>query len=720
MISVIVYGRNDVHGYNAHRRLALSLNCMAEVLTHPDDEIVFVDYNTPDELPTLIEAVADTLTARCLSTLRVLRVRPETHHRRYAAHTHLPIVEPVARNIAARRSNPANRWLLSTTTDMILVPLSERSVSETCADLRDGFYGLPRFELPEWLWEQIPRSEARRALEEISRLGPALRLDETTTSHEEMRFDAPGDFQLMLRDEFFAIDGFDEAMLLGWHVDTNLSKRLFLRRGSIESLGESVAGYHCNHHRIPTVYHGTALANDLQRFFYDLDRSDVPAQRDTWGLVDEEIEELVVGERANAEFTAAALAACEGSGVAPSAGSDATQERFSLEYDSRHALPFVVDALRTAPRTAVVAYVGANHELERLLAAFVATWNRSSLLVASLDDPAFAAAVDEAADVVVADLGVDAAILGAPLVEGSGVEFTRTRRELVCAYELLRQIVALERARLEAGRSPRRFVLVNSGTQFWSTFVLANLDCGSTTPYSRVRNAVVKREPIESEAVASAEEHAARLVRWLGRDDSPTGRIVVDQDVARVRRLSDYSGFGSGWWYPDWWGIWTSGARSELSVELGQGSRGAVELTFVFDALRLPAPGVLDVTMHVNGEPLSTRTFTNAVPADQPASPGSRRRPARRAVRDLLAAVARRARAAGVPGVDWTIGTVRRLRSSGRRPPEGQFRWGVSLPENAFHHGKLDLVLAVAEPVDWEDDRRLGLYLSGLEVERQP
>ena len=66
MISVILYGRNDAHGYNLHRRAALSLNCLAEVLTDADDEIVFVDYNTPDELPTFVEALADTLTDRCL------------------------------------------------------------------------------------------------------------------------------------------------------------------------------------------------------------------------------------------------------------------------------------------------------------------------------------------------------------------------------------------------------------------------------------------------------------------------------------------------------------------------------------------------------------------------------------------------------------------------------------------------------------------------------
>jgi hypothetical protein len=168
MISVILYGRNDAHGYNLHRRAALSLNCIAEVLTDPDDELIFVDYNTPDELPTFIEAISDTLTERCLGLLRVLRVPSAVHDQRFSTRTHLPALEPIARNVAARRANPSNRWLLSTNTDMIFVPLQARSMSEICRNLPDGFYGLPRFELPEWLWERLPRSDPSRALADIA------------------------------------------------------------------------------------------------------------------------------------------------------------------------------------------------------------------------------------------------------------------------------------------------------------------------------------------------------------------------------------------------------------------------------------------------------------------------------------------------------------------------------------------------------------------------
>ena len=99
MISIVLYGRNDNYGYNLHKRAALSLNCMAEVLTDPDDEILFVDYNTDNDFPTFPEAIQDTLTEKAQRLLRVFRVRPAIHARWKNA-THLFTLEPLARNVA--------------------------------------------------------------------------------------------------------------------------------------------------------------------------------------------------------------------------------------------------------------------------------------------------------------------------------------------------------------------------------------------------------------------------------------------------------------------------------------------------------------------------------------------------------------------------------------------------------------------------------------------
>jgi len=592
VISVIVYGRNDVHGYNAHRRTALSLNCIAELLTDSDDEIVFVDYNTPDELPTLPAALADTLTQRCLSLLRVIRVPARVHRQHFAERTHLPIVEPVARNAGVRRASPSNRWLLSTTTDMVFVPLRGRTLSETCSELPDGFYALPRFELPEWVWEQIPRDDSKAAIAAIADMGPRLRLDEKTLSHGPIRFDAPGDFQLVLRDDFVAIDGFDEEMLLGWHVDSNLSKRLLLHRGSISSLEEDVAGYHCNHTRMPTIYHRSEAANDLNRFFFALDQVELPAQRKVWGLADVKLDEVQVDGHARARFSDAVLATTvDASG--PLGPFDARDTKFALAYDSSHVLSFVVDALSVSSPDARVAYVGCNSALEARLSELVARLELAGpLAAADLEDEDSLADLDRVADVFIIDLGIDLSVLPAPLSAGDGSEFATLRARLFKTFRAFRRVVELERARLERGAHPRRFVLVNSAAVFWNAYVLAQLHCSQTTAHSRVRRAVVKAVPDESEAAKGAQARAVRLGRWITRRDFPRRSLEIRPgETVEIRELDHYAGFGDGWAFPDRAAIRTRGCALGALDRSRRELAGTVHADVVVRRRRSPAGG---------------------------------------------------------------------------------------------------------------------------------
>src|SRR5260370_1407618 len=153
MFSDDLYGRYVIHGYMLDNRAAISFNAIAEVMSDPVDEILFVDYNTPDDHPTFPEAIHDTLTDKCKKHMRVFGVRPE-HHEPLKSKTHLVALEAQSRNLALRRSNPNNRWILYTNTDMLLVPRDERqSLSDVLGELPDGFYQTPRFELPEMLWE---------------------------------------------------------------------------------------------------------------------------------------------------------------------------------------------------------------------------------------------------------------------------------------------------------------------------------------------------------------------------------------------------------------------------------------------------------------------------------------------------------------------------------------------------------------------------------------
>jgi hypothetical protein len=611
VISVLVYGRNDAHGYNLHRRAALSFNCIAEVLTDPDDEIVFVDYNTPDELPTFVEALSDTLTERCLELLRVIRVPASIHEERFAERTHLPALEPVARNAAVRRANPANRWLLSTNTDMIFLPRSGRSLSEICAELADGFYGLPRYELPEWLWERLPRSDPAVALAEIARLGPALSLDEPTLSNEWIRFDAPGDFQLVLREDFVAIDGLDEEMILGYHVDSNFSKRMLLQRGSIESLESELAGYHCNHNRTPTVYHGAkTVSNDLRRFFLAVERPDLPTQRETWGLVGDELEEISPTERSGGRFAEAVLAAAP-KRVGPRAPSDAARVSYELTYDTGHVLPFVADSLAVAPPHATIVYVGANSLLEQSLAALMAELDGGrSLAVADLDDPSSVDELARTADLFVVDLGLDLSLSPEPSAPATGYRPSPLPVELAWAYFALERLVELERARVELGAHPRRFVLVHSWTVFWDAYVLMHFDCSHMTAHSRVRRGIVRPVPIDDELVQALQLQERRLIRWVTREELGRHHVPLPpREPLQLAELTDYGGFGDGWSLPDAAGLWTQGEHSELVLALDGNDEGGCVLRLTLGSICVARGESLAVEALVNGEPVAARLF---------------------------------------------------------------------------------------------------------------
>jgi hypothetical protein len=367
MISLILYGRNDSYGYNLHKRAALSLNCMAEIL-RDDDEILFVDYNTPDDYPTFPEAIIDTLTETARRRLRILRVRPH-HHERFRSRTHLVALEPVARNVAVRRSNPHNRWILSTNTDMIFVPHGKELLTDIVRDLPDGFYHLPRFEIPESLWETLDRKEPQRTIEDIRGWGRMVHLHEIVYARPEIKYDGPGDFQLILRSDLFRIHGFHEEMLHGWHVDSNIAKRLYLIYGSVGEVIDRLFGYHCDHTRqITPAHRHNAIQNDSQTFFEEVTLPEIPEQEYNWGLADEVIEEISLRKSENV-FLKALQAAIAIPMVAPTKVHYQSESFDRITYDARHVLPFLIDLLSNYPRDISVGWYGGNPELLKMFAA---------------------------------------------------------------------------------------------------------------------------------------------------------------------------------------------------------------------------------------------------------------------------------------------------------------------------------------------------------------
>ena len=372
MLSVVVYGRNDNHGYNLHKRAAISLNCIAEVLTAPGDEIIFVDYNTPDDLPTFPESIQDTLTGRAKKLVRILRVRP-SQHERFRRKTEIVAFEPVARNVGVRRSNPDNRWILSTNTDMIFVPRRGTSLSEIITLLPDAYYHLARFELPEPLWESLDRQNPAAMIDAVRAWGEEFHLNDIAfcpPDFPQIKYDAPGDFQLVLRSDLWRVHGFDESMLLSFHVDSNLAVRLALLPRPIGDIIDQLYGYHCDHTRQLTPAHRyDSQANDPQKFLADVSSPEVAEQAQIWGLADENVEEVTV-DGTSRLF----LASLRGAITQPLA--EPTQFEYyggvdeRTDYTVEHVLPFLAGTFSSYSRDVTLGWFGAKRALLEKFAEF--------------------------------------------------------------------------------------------------------------------------------------------------------------------------------------------------------------------------------------------------------------------------------------------------------------------------------------------------------------
>ena len=149
---------------------------------------------------------------------------------------------------------------------------------------------MPRFEIPEYLWETLDRHGGSDR--DVREWGSALHLNEVVAGLPN-RYDGPGDFQMGLREDLFVIMASTRSMLVGWHVDSNIAKRLTMLRGKVCDLGKEIYGYHCDHARQVTLMHShSRTENDWKRFIETCCGPKLPEQAKSWGCAGDEIEEI--------------------------------------------------------------------------------------------------------------------------------------------------------------------------------------------------------------------------------------------------------------------------------------------------------------------------------------------------------------------------------------------------------------------------------------------
>lgn len=613
MLSVVVYGRNDSHGYNLPRRAALSLNCIAEVLDAPGDEIVFVDYNTPDALPTFPESIADTLTARAKALLRTIRVRPSFHEARFAAGTRLPVLEPIARNIALRRLDPRNAWVLSTNTDMAFVLDGGQSLSSLVAALAPGLYHAPRFETPEILWETLDRLDPEGALARLGAWGRGLWLDEVVRAGPDAVFDGPGDFQLFPREAGFAVGGFEEAMIHGWHVDANFARRLRLKYGRIDEAPPLLRGYHCGHTREATRYHAAgAVQNDERRFVAAVETPESSTAQSGWGFPDETFEEI----RLDAPPSAPAALEAALAGEAPSPGEAflTPESHGTIAYHPPHVLPHLLNLVAHERPQAALFYAGCRADMAALFAAaWTAMPGGRRLLVPQsaprLSPEAGAETAPDAEALARADLFVFE--FGA----APGARDDDAGAAIGAAMRLFDAAVDNERARLAAGAPPRRFILVNAIHNAAERAARAAL-AATLSPYStRVRSGYVRApEPLKAESSAPF-ANGAGAARWAGRIGAFFAKEAPSPTLSRAVRAED-------WARPEWRDA--AGLLPGLSLDAADRSDAVWEAASIAEALDdVLKPGAARLLFVAPAPDMTAAGLANAARLDWLATPGA-------------------------------------------------------------------------------------------------
>ncbi|WP_156453293.1 hypothetical protein [Polycladidibacter hongkongensis] len=476
MFSFIVYGRNDNYGYNLHKRAALSLNCIAHLLDG-DDEIIFVDYNTPDDFPVFPEAIADTLTDKCKKHLRIIRVRASVHHELFAEKTHLKALEPIARNVALRRSNPDNKWVISTNTDMIFVPHEMQQLSRVFAETEDGFYCAPRIEIPETLWEGLDRYNPAQTITQTRRWGTSAHLNELVYGPKETLYDGPGDFQFMLRQDLFDIDGFDEEMLLGWHVDSNLFKRLSLHRGNIGDAGKHLYGYHCDHTRQVTQAHEHGSPeNDPRRFVTGVETPYLCEQRNSWGLNNHSLEEFRLAGSSASHFIQGVEEALQPPLKEPTRSLFCSETYGKQTASPAHTALFIADILVNAPRAVKIGWIGPQDTLFNYTQALLVT-NNTCVEFVPLTLQNFHNC-EEQIGCFVFNFGCESLVAG------------QEKDHVLACFDMA---LAAEKQRHISGQIARRLICANAVHNQFEQVVLQNVNCAKTPFSARLRHGYVQR-----------------------------------------------------------------------------------------------------------------------------------------------------------------------------------------------------------------------------------
>ena len=361
MLSVVLIGRNDNHGYNLSKRVSQSINSIAQGLTSTD-EIIFVDWNSPLGYPPMPISIHDDLSDFAKKLLKIVVVPPSIHAQ-FAGQTNKMLLEPLARNVGMRRVSKDSKWILNTNTDILLLNPTQLSLRDIAEKYDQSPTVAFRYEIPEFIWESFDRRDPQGILENLRKWHELKFLEKnvgiTLDKGQELVLpDGVGDFQLATKVLWYSVTGFAEEMLKGWHVDSRAAIQMNKLSSGLKFINpEELSIFHQNHMRTSTIYHNSDETNDESLVFKSY-------KNDTaWGLADIHLETIQVDDYQSKVHIGIDLSydMLDERRIRPT--SDIIETQRNLDYSLKHSSAFLMDEIQLLQENDQILLVSHNESI---------------------------------------------------------------------------------------------------------------------------------------------------------------------------------------------------------------------------------------------------------------------------------------------------------------------------------------------------------------------
>ena len=268
--SVVILTKNDNYGENLNHRAKMCINSLVENF----DEVVIVDWKTRDR-KTLLSNIIDQVPH--VGKIKSIEVSNELLKEKYPHYYQWNILEAVGRNVGIRRAT--GDWLASTNVDIVTTPIdfSKLSLNEfytsSRRDIDENFHlGITDYQqLKNILWENKDSYHDKPVVQNSTDIWSLVV--------------CCGDFQIGARDVWMKTKGFEESILYGCGIDSNVMKKASYH-SDIKILPYYL--FHLNHGKGGERFDGevTPPMSNQHAIIQDFDQT---TNGENWGLADEEL-----------------------------------------------------------------------------------------------------------------------------------------------------------------------------------------------------------------------------------------------------------------------------------------------------------------------------------------------------------------------------------------------------------------------------------------------